>query len=186
MIRPGASEGLSNAHYAAMGNYILMPQTGIPHAGISQTQATGGANTAQAHLQAVQNTQVPVTSHQMNPQSAGATAAGYRQQFQYPLHSVGQQLIVPQMQQFQMQQFPLLQSKFCYMGLRYSVNVSLERSTNNFPIPWSFQLNFPTACMPLHACCIISSWKKSKHFLLHFDSSLHNIFFQPPWCQHKW
>ena len=112
MIRPGASEGLSNAHYAAMGNYILMPQTGIPHAGLSQTQATGGANTAQAHLQAVQNSQVPVTSHQMNAQSAGATAAGYRQQFQYPLHSVGQQLIVPQMQQFQMQQFPLLQSKF--------------------------------------------------------------------------
>jgi hypothetical protein len=110
MIRPGASEGLSNAHYAAMGNYILMPQTGIPHAGLSQTQATGGANTAQAHLQAVQNSQVPVTSHQMNPQSAGASAAGYRQQFQYPLHSVGQQLIVPQMQQFQMQQFPLLQT----------------------------------------------------------------------------
>ena len=129
MIRPGASEGLSNAHYAAMGNYILMPQTGIPHAGISQTQATGGANTAQAHLQAVQNSQVPVTSHQMNPQSAGASAAGYRQQFQYPLHSVGQQLIVPQMQQFQMQQFPLLQSKFFSSC--------------------SFKLHL------LHACCII-------------------------------
>ena len=139
MIRPSASEGLSNAHYAAMGNYILMPQTGIPHAGLSQTQATGGANTAQAHLQAVQNSQVPVTSHQMNPQSAGATAAGYRQQFQYPLHSVGQQLIVPQMQQFQMQQFPLLQSKFfiqvarlfatiCCIIVMHRLNSSLHNS----------------------------------------------------------
>ena len=120
MIRPGASEGLSNAHYAAMGNYILMPQTGIPHAGLPQTPGTtGGANATQAHIQAVQNSQVPVTSHQMNPQQVSAgTTAGYRQQFQYPLHSVGQQLIVPQMQQFQMQQFPLLQSK---SRLRYFI-----------------------------------------------------------------
>ena len=112
MIRPGASEGLSNAHYAAMGNYILMPQAaGMQHALTPQT-LTAATATGNTHLQAVQanSQQMPaVTSHQMNQQ----TTAGYRQQqFQYPLHSVGaQQLIVPQMQQFQMQQFPLLQSE---------------------------------------------------------------------------
>ena len=101
MMRPGTNEPL-NAHYA-MGNYILMPQMAVP---------------GQAGAQAVTTAQTPSPTATATSTTAGTQQMGqaqFQRQFQQYQHiqaPMGQQLILPQMNAFHMQQFPLLQGTF--------------------------------------------------------------------------
>ena len=104
MMRPGTNEPL-NAHYA-MGNYILMPQMAVP--GQPGAPAVTTAQTASPTATAASTT----TGNQQMGQ------AQYQRQFQQYQHiqaPMGQQLILPQMNAFHMQQFPLLQGKTLFL-----------------------------------------------------------------------
>ena len=105
MKRPGANEPLAaNAHYA-MGNYILMPQMMSQQTPHTSAQPTGQPQAAVTTQSAAGQTAATTSQQQLNQ-------AQFQRQFQQyqPLqHTMGQQLILPQMNAFQMQQFPLLQ-----------------------------------------------------------------------------
>ena len=101
MMRPGANEPLAaNAHHYAMGNYILMPQmTAMPGQTPQTSQPNGQPQSAVATTSASGQQQMNQVQFQRQ-----------FQQYHQPLQpAMGQQLILPQMNAFQMQQYSLLQ-----------------------------------------------------------------------------